>query len=234
MQRSIILGFILTLIIVIFFPVYWATEPQRQAGAATRFQSEAAGRGAARYTTDCVACHGPEGQGSIGPALRETPLNEDALAKVITRGVPGTDMAAFGQSDGGAMKDHEVGDMVTFILNWDIGVAAAAEEAAAEAEASHDGEAAPGDDGEQIFAQKCLMCHSIGRGNGVGPDLSGVTEKRDREWLLRFILTPEVLIAEDPVAKQLVDEYNGLQMPNSGLSEAEAEAVLAYLESAAK
>ena len=50
MQRSIILGFILTLIIVIFFPVYWATEPQRQAGAATRFQSEAAGRGAARYT----------------------------------------------------------------------------------------------------------------------------------------------------------------------------------------
>lgn len=85
--------------------------------------------------------------------------------------------------------------------------------------------------GQTIFEQKCMACHSIGQGNLVGPDLKGVIDLREREWLIRFIVSPEKLIAEgDPLARQLVEEYGGIEMPNMGLSEPEAEEVLAYID----
>jgi mono/diheme cytochrome c family protein len=84
--------------------------------------------------------------------------------------------------------------------------------------------------GQAIFDQKCMSCHSIGGGRLVGPDLKGVTERRDRDWIIQTIVFPEQLIAqEDPITDQLIEEY-GIPMPNMGLSEPEAEEVLAYIE----
>ena len=88
-------------------------------------------------------------------------------------------------------------------------------------------------DGEAIFKQKCVSCHTIGGGKLSGPDLQGVTTRRDRDWLVRFIMAPEKLIAaKDPTALQLLAQFNNITMPNMGLSEADAQAVVAYLESA--
>ncbi len=90
--------------------------------------------------------------------------------------------------------------------------------------------ATPGGQGQAIFEEKCQGCHSIGGGRLVGPDLKDVTIRRDRDWLISFITSPDQLIAqEDPLANQLVQEY-GMAMPNLGLSEQEAEEVLAYIE----
>ncbi|MDP2744863.1 MAG: cytochrome c, partial [Dehalococcoidia bacterium] len=83
--------------------------------------------------------------------------------------------------------------------------------------------------GQSIFDQKCKSCHTIGGGRTVGPDLKGITGRRDKEWLIRFVTSPGQVIAQgDPIARQLVQEY-GMQMPNLGLSAEEAEAVLAYI-----
>lgn len=90
--------------------------------------------------------------------------------------------------------------------------------------------AAPADEGQAIFQQKCQSCHTVGKGRTVGPDLQGVTSKRDRSWLVKFITAPDQVIAQgDPTAKQLVQEF-GMPMPNLGVSEKDAEALLAYLE----
>ncbi len=84
--------------------------------------------------------------------------------------------------------------------------------------------------GQAIFEEKCTGCHSIGGGRMVGPDLKGVTERREQDWLIRFIVSPEQLIAQDdPIAEQLVQEY-GILMPNLGLSQPEVEEILAYIE----
>ncbi len=85
--------------------------------------------------------------------------------------------------------------------------------------------------GEAVFRQKCIACHAIGEGDRpTGPDLAGVTERRDRPWLVRMIREPGRLIAEkDPTALQLLGQFNNLQMPAGGLSDAELEAVLVYL-----
>jgi mono/diheme cytochrome c family protein len=87
------------------------------------------------------------------------------------------------------------------------------------------------DAGQAIFEEKCVACHTIGGGRLVGPDLQGVTTRRERDWLARWIAAPDKLLAEgDPIAAQLFQEYNNVPMPNQGLTEAEVAALLAYLE----
>jgi mono/diheme cytochrome c family protein len=87
------------------------------------------------------------------------------------------------------------------------------------------------DEGRAIFEGQCLSCHTIGGGDLVGPDLLGIVAQRDRDWLTRWIADPDQMLAErDPIATSLLEDYNGVPMPDMGLSEGEVAAVIAYLE----
>ncbi len=89
---------------------------------------------------------------------------------------------------------------------------------------------AEADKGKTIYLQKCLACHTIGGGKRAGPDLIGVTSRRDESWLVRWIVEPDKMLAEgDALALQLKKEYNNIPMPNSGLSEAQTKDILAYI-----
>ncbi len=92
------------------------------------------------------------------------------------------------------------------------------------------GEAA--DSGQQIFQSLCTACHTIGKGKLIGPDLAGVTSRREEGWLIRQIMEPDRLLAEnDPIAMQLLQEANNIPMVPLGLSDADVVAVIAYLKS---
>ncbi len=86
--------------------------------------------------------------------------------------------------------------------------------------------------GRAAFQGKCMACHSV-EVNGpvmLGPNLVGVTERRDEAWLIRWIMEPDRMIAEqDPVAVALLNQFNQIPMPPLGVSEAEARALLDYL-----
>ena len=87
------------------------------------------------------------------------------------------------------------------------------------------------EDGEEIFQVQCKGCHSIGGGPLVGPDLLGVTEVREIEWLTRWLIEPDKMLAEgDPIASGMLAEFNNVAMPNLGLSEADVAALIAFLE----
>jgi mono/diheme cytochrome c family protein len=51
--------------------------------------SWAADDGAAIYKTKCAACHGPAGEGKMGPALKGTSQTADEIAAVVTKGAEG-------------------------------------------------------------------------------------------------------------------------------------------------
>jgi cytochrome c553 len=42
--------------------------------------------GAATYKTKCAACHGPEGQGKVGPAVKGISLSADQINDLLTKG----------------------------------------------------------------------------------------------------------------------------------------------------
>ena len=88
--------------------------------------------------------------------------------------------------------------------------------------------------GKQIFEEKCVACHTVGKGALVGPDLKGVTERRPREWLEQWIAAPDAVLAKkDPYATNLLHQFHDLPMPNQGLGTSDVTAILAYLGAAA-
>src|SRR4030067_1027552 len=84
--------------------------------------------------------------------------------------------------------------------------------------------------GEAIFQKNCSACHTVGGGRSAGPDLAGVTARRDRAWLTRIITAPGALLdSGDPVARKLLEEFRGLRMPDLGITPKETDAILSYL-----
>ncbi len=49
-------------------------------------QAALAQDGGATYKAKCAGCHGPEGQGKVGPAVKGTSLSEDQIVNVLTKG----------------------------------------------------------------------------------------------------------------------------------------------------
>ncbi len=83
--------------------------------------------------------------------------------------------------------------------------------------------------GEVTFQQKCSACHQTGSDRLVGPGLAGVTTRRDHAWLKLFIMQPDQMLASgDSIANALLQEYQ-VPMPNLGITDAEAEALIVFL-----
>ena len=86
------------------------------------------------------------------------------------------------------------------------------------------------DHGQYVFASHCAACHTVGRGDNIGPDLKGVTETREAAWLRRFIASPDKMLAEgDPLAVSLFSKYKKVIMPNLRLADVDVDAVIGYL-----
>jgi mono/diheme cytochrome c family protein len=45
--------------------------------------------GAALYKAKCAMCHGPMGEGKVGPSLQKTALNQQQVADLLTNGAAG-------------------------------------------------------------------------------------------------------------------------------------------------
>ena len=81
--------------------------------------------------------------------------------------------------------------------------------------------------GEQVYLQMCTACHKADK-KFIGPAPKGILERRSPEWVMNMILNPEEMIMKDPIAKQLLIEYNGAPMANQNLSQEQARQVLEY------
>ncbi len=82
--------------------------------------------------------------------------------------------------------------------------------------------------GQVKFGTVCVACHHPTQ-RMIGPALKGVYERRSPEWVMNMILNPDGMLKEDPIAKALLEEYNGAIMLNQNFTEEEARAVAEYL-----
>lgn len=83
---------------------------------------------------------------------------------------------------------------------------------------------------EQLFTIKCGICHTIGMGKLIGPDLINVHERRSDEWLLEYVRSSQGMIKKgDPDAVAIFEEYNGILMPDPLISDDEILSILGYI-----
>lgn len=175
----------------------------------------------------CVLCHGAEG---LGNGISAKDLKDDAdkpisprnltrgevefkfgsrpedIFRTLTNGMAGTPMPSFRAN----LTDDERWDVACFVTSL----------------------FKPIPPGEQLFLRTgCKSCHTIGGGKMIGPDLLGVTTRRDEAWLKKWLKDPPTMIATDAEAKKLLEEYL-TPMPSYGLTNREIDLLIGYLRDA--
>jgi cytochrome oxidase Cu insertion factor (SCO1/SenC/PrrC family)/mono/diheme cytochrome c family protein len=89
--------------------------------------------------------------------------------------------------------------------------------------------------GEPLFRRACASCHTVGKGDLIGPDLKDAHVNRPNEWLTNFIMHPDVMIAKkDPIAMELMAKYKNVHMPFLGINEADAKDLIGYIKFASE
>ncbi len=82
------------------------------------------------------------------------------------------------------------------------------------------------DEGKELFKVKCSSCHKPLK-KYIGPAPKGIMDRRSPEWIMNMILDPEGMVANDPVAKALLERYLS-PMANQSLTEEESRKILEY------
>ncbi|MDP6922657.1 MAG: c-type cytochrome [Lutibacter sp.] len=85
--------------------------------------------------------------------------------------------------------------------------------------------------GEELFKSNCAACHKLDR-KLIGPALKGITEKREKDWLIKWIKNSQSLIdSGDKLAIEVFEEYNRMPMaPYLHLSDQDIIDILAYTD----
>jgi len=81
--------------------------------------------------------------------------------------------------------------------------------------------------GEDVYKKMCTACHRVDK-KFIGPAPTGIMKRRTPEWIMNMILNPDEMVQKDPLAKELLIEFNGSPMANQNLTEEDARAVLEY------
>ena len=86
--------------------------------------------------------------------------------------------------------------------------------------------------GANVYMSKgCYTCHGFNQaGKRAGPDLMGITDRRDHAWLKNWLLNTNAMIAgDDPQVKDMLAEWKGMRMPQVAMNSNDADALLHYL-----
>lgn len=88
--------------------------------------------------------------------------------------------------------------------------------------------------GKILFTSKtCVTCHKFDV-KLIGPPLGPVAKQRTAKWIVAQMTHPDLMTANDPVAKQLLAEYKVQMIVPGGVTEDEAKALVEYIKSGGK
>lgn len=88
-----------------------------------------------------------------------------------------------------------------------------------------------GKQGRYVFMNRgCNTCHRVGGGNLIGPDLAGVTQRRNDQWLVAWLKDPAAMVAKTPDLQTWSHDFGDIIMPNQNLSDDDAKNLIAYMK----
>ncbi len=222
MRDKVVLGVTLAIVLLLTLVIYGIVDTQRTPSLQASDLERMVDKGQTIYAQYCIQCHGPRGEGCIGPALnREVwhpelangdkntnfdDASHDFIKKVVERGrpsnQPGMQMPSWSINEGGALNDEDIEDVIAFIQygNFDTTL----EDAASATGLNEAFPTFPGfQDTAQIarvkevmLAKGCLNCHTLGKGGGkIGADLTDVGSRRTADWIRKWIDNPPAVPA---------------------------------------
>lgn len=81
--------------------------------------------------------------------------------------------------------------------------------------------------GKTIFTKMCTACHRPNK-KFIGPAAKGVITRRTPEWIMNMILNPDEMIRKEPLAKELLAEFEYAPMIKQNMTFEETRAILEY------
>jgi putative heme-binding domain-containing protein len=205
-RRPAVFRPLVTAVLAVCSGIGLLAQNQPQAAGHGEYERADIERGFGIYSTRCVTCHGPAGDGVPGIDFRsgrfKNASTDDDLRRVITTGVAGTPMPA------GSYQAPELTALVAFlrsIKEFDARTVAIGDQAR----------------GRQLVEGKgqCLTCHRIGgRGSLRGPDLSAIGSVRTAAALQQALVDPAAALLPTQRSVRIVTR-NGTTMIARRLNE---------------
>jgi len=84
--------------------------------------------------------------------------------------------------------------------------------------------------GKSTYDLKCQGCHKLTDERVVGPGWSGVTKRRQPDWIMNMVTNVDMMLETDPEAQKLLEQCL-VRMPNQNLSLDESRKVLEFMRS---
>ncbi len=88
-----------------------------------------------------------------------------------------------------------------------------------------------GNDGKSLFIENCAICHTIGKGKLIGPDLKNIQKIRSLEYFQAFVKSSQAVIKSgDSVAVSVYEDYDETIMPEHSLSNIEIDSIWQFIQ----
>jgi len=126
LDRYLTVGLVAMAVLIAGFVAYKVREPDLRASATTSQAASYAKIGKVTFAQDCASCHGKGANGGGGaPTLHSKEFLASAtdpqILRLVSTGVPGTDMSAWGLDYGGTLTDQQIQQVVAYLRSLEKG-----------------------------------------------------------------------------------------------------------------
>jgi mono/diheme cytochrome c family protein len=112
-------GLAFMFLLVIAFPLYHVRESTLRREAKSDQDKQYLVGGADLFDKNCTGCHGKQATGGSAPTLNSkeflSSTTDQQMELLITGGVSGSSMSAWGQDYGGALTAEQIREIVTYL-----------------------------------------------------------------------------------------------------------------------
>jgi mono/diheme cytochrome c family protein len=126
LDRYLIAGLVFMALLISGFVAYRAREPSLRADAAKAQATTYVHLGRGLFSTNCAECHGERGTGGgEAPTLNAkqflSSTTDAQIDALVSGGVSGTDMSAWGLDYGGTLTAEQVRQIVAYVRSLESG-----------------------------------------------------------------------------------------------------------------